>query len=237
MRTVLWFIYFWVYLIWILPDMLRANQFEKTGQKAKLEAIVNKNVRNWSRNLLAVAGVKVEVSGLENIPAVPAVFVSNHQGNFDIPILLGSLDQPKSFVAKIELLKMPFIRTWMKHLKCIFIDRKDARQSLAALSNSASVLEDGHSIFIFPEGTRSKGETLGEFKSGALKMAFKTGAPLVPVSIDGSYKIMESQGIWIKPDTVRVTVLPAIETKDMTKEQSRTIGEEIRTLILESRNS
>lgn len=235
MRTVIWFLNFWIYLLRIFPDMLKANKLSETGQMIKLDALLEKVVRNWSQSMLYVAGVKVVVSGLENIPEVPAVFISNHQGNFDIPILLASLDKPKGFVAKIELKKMPFISTWMRHLNCIFIDRGDARQSLTALSNSSEILEGGHSIIIFPEGTRSKGEALGEFKSGAFKMAFKTGAPLVPVSIDGSYKIMEDHGIWIKPGTVRLRILPPIETEGMPKEKARAIGEEIKSLILKSR--
>jgi len=236
MRTVVWFINFWVYLLRIFPDMLKANELSKTGQKIKLDALLDRVVRNWSQSMLNVAGVKVVVSGLENIPSVPAVFISNHQGNFDIPILLANLDKPKGFVAKIELKKMPFISTWMRHLNCIFIDRKDARQSLTALSNSSEILEGGHSIIIFPEGTRSKGESLGEFKSGAFKMAFKTGAPLVPVSIDGSYKIMEQHGIWIRPGTVKLRILPPIQTEGMPKEKARAIGEEIKSMILKSRD-
>jgi 1-acyl-sn-glycerol-3-phosphate acyltransferase len=216
--------------------MLRANELSDTGQMIKLDALLSRVVRKRARSMLNVAGVKVIVTGLEHIPSVPAVFISNHQGNFDIPILLACLDSPKGFVAKIELKKMPFISTWMRHLNCIFIDRKDARQSLTALSNSSEILDGGHSIIIFPEGTRSKGPSLGEFKSGAFKMAFKTGAPLVPVSIDGSYRIMEEHGIWIRPATVRLRILPPIETEGMPKDQARMVGEEIKARILNSRS-
>ncbi len=235
MRTLIWFLNFWIYLLRIFPDMLKANELADTGQRIKLDALLDRVVKNWAWSMLNVAGVKVEVSGLENIPTVPAVFISNHQGNFDIPILLACMGKPKGFVAKIEILKMPFIRTWMRHINCIFIDRKDARQSLTALSNSSEILEGGHSIIIFPEGTRSKSEALGEFKSGAFKMAFKTGAPLVPVSIDGSYKIMEQHGIWIRPGVVRLRILPPIETLGMPKDKARAIGEEIKDMILKSR--
>lgn len=237
MRTIVWFLNFWIYLIRIFPDMLRANELSETGQKLKLDALLDRVVHKWSLSMLRVAGVKVQVSGLENIPSVPAVFISNHQGNFDIPILLAFLGKPKGFVAKIEIKKMPLIRTWMKYINCIFIDRRDVRQTLTALSNASEILEAGHSIIIFPEGTRSKGEALGEFKSGAFKMAFKTGAPLVPVSIDGSYKIMEQHGIWIRPGTVRLRILPPIETEDMPKDKARAIGEEIKEMILKSRET
>ncbi|MEG1930630.1 MAG: lysophospholipid acyltransferase family protein [Anaerovorax sp.] len=231
MRTIWWFIYFWTYLIGLVPKMKRDQKLKEEGKEEELLANVNQVVYRWASRLLKVAGVQVTVKGLENIPKEPALYVSNHQGNFDIPILLAKLDSPKSIVAKVQMEKMPFISTWMKLFDCVFIDRENPRQSIKVLGQAEENLKQGKSVIIFPEGTRGKGGPLGEFKSGAFKMAFKTKVPIIPVVIDGSYKIMEANGNWIKPQTVKLTILPPISTTDMTKEQSRTIGEEVRLLI------
>lgn len=233
MRTIWWFIYFWVYLVGLIPKMLKNKKIKEAGKEEELLANVNQVVYRWASRLLRVAGVVVEVKGLENIPQDAALFVSNHQGNFDIPILLAELGSPKSIVAKVQLEKMPLISTWMRYFDCVFIDRDNARQSIKVLGQAEENLEKGKSVIIFPEGTRSKGGPMGEFKSGAFKMAFKTNVPIVPVVIDGSYKIMEANGNWIKPQNVKLTVLPPVDTVGMTKEQSKTIGEEIKALIEE----
>lgn len=91
------------------------------------------------------------------------------------------IEKPKAFIAKIELLKLPLLRTWMIHLKCVFMDRSDIRQSLKVINQAADHLKEGYSMIIFPEGTRSKNETFGEFKPGSLKLALKAGVPIVPV--------------------------------------------------------
>jgi 1-acyl-sn-glycerol-3-phosphate acyltransferase len=215
--------------------MLKANSLSKSGKTKELYELLTKITLQWSGNLLWIAGVRLNVKGFENIPDEAVVFVSNHQGNFDIPIMFATLRKPIGFIAKIEILKMPFIRTWMKHLKCIFIDRKDVRQSLTALGNASEILNAGHSLLIFPEGTRSKSDEIHEFKAGALKVALSSSAKIVPIRIDGSYKIMEKQGIWIKPGLVNVTILPAIDTKDMSRERSKGLGDEIRELLISNK--
>ena len=101
---------------------------------------------------------------------------------------------------------MPVVRTWMTLFDCVFIDRDNARQSVMALQRAAEMIQQGKSVIVFPEGTRSKGDRMGEFKAGAFMMAFRAKCPIVPVAIDGSYKAMEAQGVWMRPATVPVTI-------------------------------
>lgn len=232
MRTIWWFIYFWAYLVGLIPKMRKNKKIKEAGNREEeFIANVNQVVYRWATRLLKVAGVQVEVQGLEHIPKEAALFVSNHQGNFDIPILLSKLGTPKSIVAKVQLEKMPLISTWMRYFDCVFIDRDNPRQSIKVLGQAEENLKKGKSVIIFPEGTRSQGGPLGEFKSGAFKMAFKTNVPIVPVVIDGSYKIMEANGNWIKPQKVKLTILPPVSTEGMTKEESKIIGDQIKSLI------
>lgn len=232
MRTIIWFIYFWAYLVALLPKLRRAKKFAAAGESKKADEITLPAVQKWARSLLKLAGVKLNITGLENVPDEPVVFVGNHQGNFDIPILLGYLPKPSAVLAKIELAKLPLITEWMKLLGCVFVDRKNPRQSVAAIGEAAEIVKGGRSMVIFPEGTRSRGEQVGEFKSGAFKVASKTLAPVVPICMDGTYKIMEANGFWIRPAEVNIKILPAIHTKEMTRDELRELENRVRDIII-----
>ena len=237
MRTILWFLYFWLYLIVLYPRLRKAQRLEAAGELDARDALVEPQVQRWARSLLRKAGVEVEVSGLENIPGCPAVFVANHQSYFDIPVLLSWLDRPHPLVAKKEIRKLPLIRSWMKLLDCVFIDRENPRQSVAALGEAARNMEArGRSFIIFPEGTRSRGDRVGEFKNGGFRVALKSGAPVVPVVIDGTYRVMEANHMWIHPARVRLRVLPPIPTAGLSKEEAKLLGERVRALIVEAKD-
>ena len=237
MRTILWFLYFWLYLIILYPRLRKAQRLEAAGELDARDALVEPQVQRWARSLLRKAGVEVEVSGLENIPGCPAVFVANHQSYFDIPVLLSWLDRPHPLVAKQEIRKLPLIRSWMKLLDCVFIDRENPRQSVAALGEAArNMAERGRSFIIFPEGTRSRGDRVGEFKNGGFRVALKSGAPVVPVVIDGTYRVMEANHMWIHPARVRLRVLPPIPTAGLSKEEAKLLGERVRALIVEAKD-
>lgn len=231
-RTILWFIYFGIYLLAIQPTLLRVKRLAKMGKTVEHDRLTNQTAKKWARSLVEFAGVTVVTTGEEKISSESSVlFVSNHQGNFDIPLLLGYIEKPKAFIAKVEMLKFPLIRTWMTHMKCVFMDRSDIRQSLKVINQAAAHLKDGYSMVIFPEGTRSKGENLGEFKPGSLKLAVKAGVPIVPITIRGSYKIMEQNGFKIMPAHVEITIHDPLPTDKLTKEQAAELPERVRDII------
>lgn len=231
-RTIIWFGYFWLYLIKLIPVYFQVNRLFKEGKIKERDIAVNSIVSKWAKDLLKLAGAEVTVIGAENVPPDRAVlFVSNHQGNFDIPILLGYVNKPKAFIAKIEMLKMPIIRNWMRQMNCVFMDRHNLRQSLRVMNEAGEYIKKGYSMVVFPEGTRSKGKTMGEFKAGSLRIATKANVPIVPVTIKGSYKLMEQNGSIIKPAEVEVVISEPIETYGLTNEQISGLHEKIRTII------
>lgn len=235
MRTILWFIYFFAYLVAILPTYFKAKGLEKAGKAAECDQLVNKVVQKWAGSLLNAAGAKVKVQGKENIPlGEPVLFIANHQSNFDIPILLTSLDKAHPLLSKVEVGKIPLIKQWMHLLKCVFLDRSNAKQAVISLGQVAENVKNGYSCIIFPEGTRSKGGPLGDFKSGAFKIAEKTKVKIVPVVIEGSYKLMEANGNFIKPAQVSVKILPAIATESYTREQFRELPEVLKSVIAQN---
>lgn len=230
-HTAIWFTYFWLYLLMMIPGLLRANRLMKEGRTAEHDAYVSKHVARWAKSLLKMAGAKVTVHGMEHIPQDAAVFVSNHQGNFDVPIMLGYIGEPKALLAKAELARLPIIRQWMKHLNCIFVDRNNVRQAINSLNEAGKLIESNYSVVVFPEGTRSKRDEIGDFKPGAFRIAAKTGAPIVPVRIQGSYKLMEDNGMWISPAHVTVTILPSIPTEGLSKTEIAALPDQVREII------
>lgn len=222
LRTIYWFIAFWLYQLVSLIAKFRYWFLGKRGNVEKQQEVLYKTTTKWAKLMISLTGSKVSVSGIENIPDRNVLFVSNHQGNFDIPILMGHVPKLKGFVAKVELEKVPIVSGWMKKLGCLFLDRQNPRQSLKVILKGISSLKQGETLVVFPEGTRSKSSTMGEFKKGSLKLATKSGVPIVPVTINGSYKILEEKKKIRKSD-VKITIHPPIYIDNMTKEDENNL--------------
>ncbi|MFC4556801.1 lysophospholipid acyltransferase family protein [Virgibacillus kekensis] len=159
-----------------------------------------------SQKIIKRTGTEVYVRGEEKLPDGAFLLVANHQGLFDILALIGYLGRPIGFIAKKELEKVPVVSSWMGLMKGVFIDRKDRRQAVKAIGQGIKNLENGHPLVIFPEGTRSRGKTLSNFKSGSLRLATKAGVPIVPVAIDGTYQMLEEDSGRVKASTIRMTI-------------------------------
>jgi 1-acyl-sn-glycerol-3-phosphate acyltransferase len=161
----------------------------------------------WARFLSIFAGIKVIPMGLENIPRnKPLIFVANHQGVADIPVLLAYLPVRFRFAIKKELFKVPIFGWYLRQAGFFPIDRAAVMSAYKTLDQIIGIIKSGESVMIFPEGTRSRDGSLGKFKRGSLMAALKSGAPVVPIAIDGSYDIMPRGTYLIKPSPVRLSV-------------------------------
>lgn len=230
-RTFFWFAGMALSLILLSPWALYYRFKLKHLPGEPIDPGVERIAKKWGECMLAAAGIKVRVEGSRNIPEETALFVGNHQGNFDIPVILCKLGPLKSIVAKVETSRIPGIRLWMTHFDCIFMDRKNPRQSLEALNRAQELLEQGRSVIIFPEGTRSRGPEMLEFKAGALRCALKARVPIVPFAIDGSWRAMEANQGLMKPAEVSLHILPRISTEDMPRAQTRSVSQEVQQII------
>lgn len=184
-----------------------------------------------------LCGAKIEYFGLEYLPKKGdpgVVYISNHRGFFDIISTYPVFEEPTGFVAKKEMRTWPLLGWWMGSVHCLFLDRDDRRQGVKTIFQGAENVENGISMCIFPEGTRSKveGEML-PFKHGSFKMATKAKAPIIPMAINGSGKIFDDHMPKIIPGKVRVEFLPPIETKDLTKEELQQLPDRVHALIEE----
>ena len=210
-----------------------ALKYDKAGDIAGRDRVVFDIVPQWARFVFStVTKSTVEVIGEEKIPKDRAVvFIGNHQGNMDIPLLFGFINKPMTFVAKAELGKIPLLADWMRLLQCTFIERKSPRKSVQAIHDAAEGVKKGYSQVIFPEGTRSKGGPHHEFKAGSFKLAFMSGAPIVPVTIDGTWRIYEGQKKVKRGQHVRLIIHDPIETAGLSKEEQAKIPEMVEKIV------
>ncbi len=230
MRTIIWFIYFWLYQLVMLPNYFYLGSKFRKGEDIGVR--VHKQVISWSTKLVKLTGSTITVVGEDNVPDEgPIVFVANHQSNFDIPLLLGYVKRPKGFIAKKETEKLPIVGNWMRYLRCIFMDRTNPRAALKAIKEGIDVVKDGYALVIFPEGTRSTDGNLGEFKPGSFKLATKAKAKIIPVTISGSYDIMRKGSKKIKPANVTITISKAISATEYESSDSYLLREEVFKII------
>ncbi len=188
--------------------------------------------RFGARLVLWLSGVKLEVMGREKTCTDRAVvFMSNHQSNCDPPAVLNLLP-PVLIIGKKEFFRVPILGRGMALRGFIPIDRKNRAQAIKAIEAGTQALKRGHSFLIFPEGTRSPDGRLQAFKKGAFIMAMKAGAPIAPISISGSARVMPKGKFEIRPGVVRVTVHDPVPTEGCMPDDRETIMEQVRQAIL-----
>jgi 1-acyl-sn-glycerol-3-phosphate acyltransferase len=186
----------------------------------------------WANLNLWAAGVKVAVSGAENIDGPgPYIFASNHQGWFDIFTTLGKIPVRFNWLAKEELFKIPILGLAMRKAGYIPIDRKDRRKALISMNRAAELIRQGTSVFIFPEGTRSADGVIGDFKKGGFVLAVKSHQPIVPVSISGSYRILPKRSWTIHPGEIRLAISKPVCTAGSDNRSRDLLMEQVREAI------
>ena len=231
LRTIFWFVYFWLFQLVSTIFLLAYFLLGLPGLKKTQVGLLLWITGIWARQMIGLAGGRVEVSGLENLPARSGVlFVANHQGAFDIPLLIGFIPGLKGFVSKKENFRLPIVSIWMKLLGCIVIDRKNLRQSARAIARGVRALQTGRSLVIFPEGTRSRSDRLNPFKDGSFKLATRSGATIVPLTIDGSYRLLEGNRGRITPGTVRLHIHPPLAASGLAGSKAD-LAEEVRGIV------
>jgi 1-acyl-sn-glycerol-3-phosphate acyltransferase len=176
----------------------------------------DRRLDSWSRRLLEQADLSIETSGLEHAPqAEPFVVMSNHQSLYDIPIVFQVLRRRVRMVAKTELFRVPVWAAAMRAAGFIEIDRQNREKAIASLDRAREALEQGTSIWIAPEGTRSQSGELGPFKQGGFHLALDVRARILPIVINGSRDVLLARGWTVHPGKrVRVTICPPIATSE-----------------------
>ena len=190
--------------------------------------------RFWSLSIMRAAGVKLTIQVDQPLdPKRPYVFMANHLSAADIFSLFIAVPFPVRMIAKKSLGRIPFFGWAMHAGRFIFIDRQNPIAARRSIEEAARRIHNGHSVLLFPEGTRSRDGFLGPFKKGGAHLAIASGADIVPVGIRGSREVMRPRSLLIYPGAIRVHIGAPISTAGMTDDDRDALLARVRALISE----
>lgn len=217
-----------VYTIVLGALSIASSLVDRTGYFA------HRCARAWSWLILATTGVEVEVDGLERlVPGRTYIFVSNHQSIYDIPILFASLPYQLRIIAKESLGRFPILGRHLRRTGHMLVDRRNPDRS-SILRWMSTLVSQGLSLIVFPEGTRSDDGRVGRFKGGSFMLALETGLPIVPLSVVGSRRVMHKGELTVRPGRVRLVVhdpVAASETRRPSIPEVRELAERVRAVV------
>jgi 1-acyl-sn-glycerol-3-phosphate acyltransferase len=228
-RTLLCWVIFLLTTVILGTVAIFLSLFDSSGNIPHLVA------RLWGKIQLRITGTPVRIQGLENIDSQGSyILVSNHQSTFDIFALLGYLPVQFRWTAKAELFRIPFMGWAMSRIGYIPIERDSPKKAYRSMLRAAEVVRNGVSVIIFPEGTRSPDGNLQPFKKGVFLLALKSRAPILPITIQGTSKIMR-KGDWrTYPGQVRIQIDPPIETAGTPAEKEEELSQRVRSTLVKN---
>jgi len=187
--------------------------FEVNIKKIQSQERYQDFLRNWSKDILKTANIKIEVYGLENINPKETnyIYISNHSSLLDIPIFVTAIPDFIHFIYKAELSKIPLFGSIIKKMQFIPIERDNPKKAKQSMEKAAYMINKIGSVILFPEGRRSRTGEVGKFKRGAFLLASKTKKNIVPIAICGSEKILPANTFKLKSGKVKVFIFPVIE--------------------------
>lgn len=189
--------------------------------------------RTWSGLLLAAGGIRVSAEGVEHLdPDAPQVLVANHQSLLDVLALFRALPVSLRFVAKMELGRVPIFGAAMRRSGHVFIDRGNRMQAVEAMRDAGERMkEEGLTLGLFPEGTRSPDMELRRFRRGPFVLAIDTGTVLVPVAVDGGPGVLPPGERRVRPGTMHVRCGEPVDLGDLDRADRDELLERTRASI------
>jgi 1-acyl-sn-glycerol-3-phosphate acyltransferase len=212
-RTLLLALYFALAIVLALPCLILWSVI--VGNPELMYSLAMKVVRFGNR----IAGIRVRVENLENIPPGPCLFTSNHVSNVDPLAFIPAIPRRVAILIKQELFRIPILSTGMRRAQFVPVDRSDREAAAASIDVAARTLKNGVSFAIFAEGTRSPDGRMRPFKRGAFTVAIAAGVPIVPVSISGTQRVMKKGSWFIRPGEVVVRFGAPVESSSYKFEQ------------------
>jgi 1-acyl-sn-glycerol-3-phosphate acyltransferase len=186
-------------------------------------------MRRWSKDNLWLSRVRVEIEGLENIDSKrPVIFVANHSGLHDILSLAACLPIQFRWIAKKSLFRVPFMGWHMRRSGYIAIDRENPREAAKSIIEAAEEIRNGVSAIAFPEGTRSRTGSLGKFHSGAFALALHARVRLIPITLEGSYRVIVPKTLRVNPGVIiRIKVGASIDLSSYARGAKHQLMEDV----------
>lgn len=176
---------------------------------------------------MRAVGVRVRVAGLEKIPAETCLFVANHTSSADAPAVVGAIPRRIAVLLKESLFRWPIVGQAFTLAHFIPVKRDIREAAIASVERAAEAMRAGQSFLIYPEGTRSPDGRLQEFKKGAVVLAIKAGAPIVPVLCSGAHRVMAKRSLRIQPGEIVVEFLDPIDASQYTWEDRDALNQRV----------
>ena len=223
-RTLIIVIIVLAYLILGIPVLLIEWVIGKFNPRAKDYSCL-RLVQAAFKLIMFAAGTKLTVIGEENVPKDQAVlYVGNHRSYFDVIMTYARCPRLTGYIAKVEMLRYPLLRDWMKALYCLFLDRDDIKAGRKTILQGIEYIKNGISICIFPEGTRNHSDVMLPFKEGSMKIAEKTNCPIIPMAITNSAEIFENHIPFVRRCHVILEYGKPILPGELSKEEKKFLG-------------
>lgn len=194
-------------------------------------------VRGWAWVLHAAAGVRTRAAGLDNVPpAGPYVVISSHTSHLDGPAIALALPHPVYFVIKKELARIPLWGHAALKIGFIAVDRSDSEKARCEMARAVDTIRAGRRVLVFAEGTRSPDGYLLPFKKGGFHLAVDAQVPILPVAVNGSYRLFPKGAPAARPGRLEVAVGPPIATAGLTNDDVEALLKRTREVIIDLRH-
>lgn len=235
LRLIIIVLFLIVFFIVSLPLFLMEYIIGKFNPKARDYSSLA--IVQWAfKAIIFLSGTDITFIGEENLPTdYSCLYIGNHRGFFDTVITYSHMKNLTGYISKKEIEKVPLLRVWMRYLKCLFLDRENIKAGLKTILTAIDYIKSGISIFIFPEGTRNKGqEPVLPFHEGSFKIATKANCPIVPVTINNSSAVLEDHFPFIKKAHVIVEYGKPIILDELDPEDKKHIATYVQNIIAET---
>ncbi len=191
----------------------------------------------WAWIMLKITWVRLESSGNDNIRKGRSyVIISNHQSHFDSLALVMKLGIQFRWIIKKDLRKIPLFGFALYRSRNIFIDRSDRHKAVESISEGMKRLPSGASVMFFAEGTRSSDGEIQAFKKGGFATALESGLPILPVTVNGSRKVLPKGSLAFNPGVIEVVIGKPISTKPYSHDNLEDIMGKTREIIVSNFN-
>ncbi|MDJ0941428.1 MAG: 1-acyl-sn-glycerol-3-phosphate acyltransferase [Woeseiaceae bacterium] len=222
----LWSLYAWiVFIVCVLLSLIVVTFVPTLKARVALTTAT-------SRLAFRLSGIRVEVTGLDNLPEGHSVVVANHASYVDGPLLKGFLPARFSFVIKGEMRNIPIVHFLLRRSGSRFVERFTAAGSARDARQIVKAAQGGQSLVFFPEGTFREEPGVGRFRPGAFVAATRGQMPVVPVSITGTREVLKCGHAMLRRRPVRIDILPPIPTDDPAFADHRALAERARQRVL-----
>jgi 1-acyl-sn-glycerol-3-phosphate acyltransferase len=213
-----------LYTIVLGTASVASSLFDKRGNFG------HRCARAWSWLIVKTSGVKIAIEGLDKLDSSRSyIFAANHQSIYDIPILFTSLPFQLRILSKESIGRIPFMGWHLQRTGHVLVDRE--RPGASVVKKMARLVAAGHSLIVFPEGTRSTDGSVAPFKGGSFLIALQSQLPVVPISVIGSRHVMFRGEVTVRPRHVTVIVHDPVETAGLPRGAARQLTDTIRAKV------